>query len=54
MARGEVVAILEAMKLEHRVTAPLAGHVTEVLVAVGERVGTGQVLLQLAPANDFH
>lgn len=53
VARGEVVAVLEAMKLEHRITAPVTGQVAMVLVAPGEQVGPGQVLVQLTPANDL-
>ena len=49
VARGAVVAVVEAMKLEHRITAPLAGHVAKVLVATGEQVVPGQVLVQLEP-----
>ena len=45
---GEVVLVLEAMKMETEITAPQAGTVTAVLVAPGTAVTSGQVLLQIA------
>jgi len=36
--------ILEAMKMEMEVPAPIAGTIAAVNVAVGEQVTTGQVL----------
>lgn len=41
---GEVVAILEAMKMEHEVVAPEDGRIYELLFAPGEAVGEGEVL----------
>lgn len=46
---GQVLMVLEAMKMEHRVTAPADGTVTAVLVAVGDQVATGTELLAFAP-----
>ena len=46
---GRVLVVLEAMKMEHRVTAPADGTVTAVLVAVGDQVATGAELLAFAP-----
>lgn len=45
---GEVVIVLEAMKMETEITAPHAGTVSAVLVSAGTAVTGGQVLLQLA------
>ena len=45
---GQVLVVLEAMKMEHRVTAPTDGTVTAVLVAVGDQVATGAELLAFA------
>jgi biotin carboxyl carrier protein len=39
---GQVVAIVEAMKMENEVAAHRAGTVTEVAVGAGEPVTTGQ------------
>ncbi|MEM2102199.1 MAG: biotin/lipoyl-containing protein [Candidatus Bathyarchaeia archaeon] len=44
---GDVVCILEAMKMENEVLAPKAGTVQEVNVAEGASVERGQVLLRL-------
>ncbi len=46
---GDVLATLEAMKMEMIVTAPESGTVTEVLVKPGEQVAAGQHLLQVEP-----
>ena len=42
---GDVVAILEAMKMEHEVRAETQGRVTELLFAKGEMVNADEVLL---------
>jgi methylmalonyl-CoA carboxyltransferase small subunit len=44
---GEVVVVLEAMKMETEITAPQAGTVSAVLVSPGTAVTSGQVLLQI-------
>ena len=41
---GQVLVVLEAMKMEHTVTAPAAGVVTEVCVQAGQQVDAGSVL----------
>lgn len=50
VAEGEVVVIVEAMKMEHSLAAPVSGRV-EVLVSVGDQVTVDQVLARLAPEN---
>ena len=45
---GDIVAVLEAMKMEVNVTAPEDGVVARVLCAPGDLVGPGQALLTLA------
>jgi len=42
---GQVVVLLEAMKMEHRITAPVDGIVTGVHVAAGDQVELGAPLL---------
>ncbi|MER5388136.1 biotin carboxylase N-terminal domain-containing protein [Saccharopolyspora sp. NPDC002686] len=44
VAHGTPVVVLEAMKMEHSVTAPHDGTVTELNVAIGQTVETGAVL----------
>jgi acetyl-CoA carboxylase carboxyltransferase component len=47
---GDLVVILEAMKMEHEVRAPAAGRVREVRFGPGEAVGEKEVLLVLEGA----
>ncbi|MEK7247578.1 MAG: biotin carboxylase N-terminal domain-containing protein [Chloroflexota bacterium] len=42
---GQVLIVLEAMKMEHRITCSEAGIVKELRVRVGEQVDAGQVML---------
>ena len=42
---GDVMVVLEAMKMENHVTADSSGTVTEVRVAVGDSVGAGDVVV---------
>jgi acetyl/propionyl-CoA carboxylase alpha subunit len=48
VSAGDTLVILEAMKMEHRVTAAQAGVVRELLVAEGDQVDTHQLLVVLA------
>jgi pyruvate carboxylase subunit B len=47
VAEGQAVLILEAMKMEMEIAAPVAGTIAAVNVAVGEQVTTGQVLASI-------
>ncbi|MDE3121828.1 MAG: ATP-grasp domain-containing protein [Paracoccaceae bacterium] len=47
VAKGDRLAILEAMKMEHTLTAPRDGVVAEVLVAEGAQVEAGAALVRL-------
>jgi len=44
---GQVLLVLEAMKVEHRITAASEGTIDEVLVAVGDNVDAHQLLVRL-------
>jgi pyruvate/2-oxoglutarate dehydrogenase complex dihydrolipoamide acyltransferase (E2) component len=48
---GQVLVVLEAMKMEHAVHAAAAGTVTEVDVAEGDQVETGRILVVVEPAG---
>jgi acetyl-CoA carboxylase carboxyltransferase component len=48
VTEGAVLAVLEAMKMEHEVVAPAGGSVERVEVAVGDSVEEGQPLIVLA------
>jgi 3-methylcrotonyl-CoA carboxylase alpha subunit len=50
--RGATLVVLEAMKMEIRVTAPQASVVTRVRCREGEQVERGQVLVEIHPAED--
>jgi biotin carboxyl carrier protein len=45
--RGQVVAVLEAMKMENELNAPVAGVVKRVCVSPGANVEQGQVVLEI-------
>ena len=47
LAKGDAVLILEAMKMENVLKSPGDGIVKEILVAQGEAVEKGQVLIRL-------
>ncbi len=47
VARGDTLVILEAMKMELRITAPYAGRVRRVHCATGQVVERGQVLVEV-------
>jgi biotin carboxyl carrier protein len=42
---GDALVVLEAMKMETVLTAPLAGKATEVHATVGRAVGAGDLLV---------
>jgi len=44
VSRGDVLLVLEAMKMEHEVSAPGDGTVIDLQVAEGDRVSSGAVL----------
>jgi 3-methylcrotonyl-CoA carboxylase alpha subunit len=48
VARGQALAVIEAMKMEHTIHAPRDGVVRECLYAPGDQVGEGSELLRLA------
>jgi biotin carboxyl carrier protein len=45
--QGDTLLVLEAMKMLNRVRAPLDGTVKAIRIAAGEKVGKGQVLIEL-------
>jgi acetyl-CoA/propionyl-CoA carboxylase, biotin carboxylase, biotin carboxyl carrier protein len=49
---GQVICIVEAMKMENEVHALRDGIVGELSVRPGEAVGTGQVICVVAPAQE--
>jgi geranyl-CoA carboxylase alpha subunit len=49
VAKGEVLAVLEAMKMEHQLTAPTDGIVVSVGARAGDQVATRQILVTIEP-----
>ena len=45
--KGDFVLAIEAMKMEHRIEAPLAGSVVEIGAAAGTQVAPGRLLLRI-------
>jgi 3-methylcrotonyl-CoA carboxylase alpha subunit len=51
VAPGAPLAVLEAMKMEHTLTAAVAGTVAELLVTEGAQVEAGAALVRLEPED---
>jgi 3-methylcrotonyl-CoA carboxylase alpha subunit len=51
VSKGQPLAVMEAMKMEHTIAAPADGIVVELLYAVGDQVGEGAELLKLELAQ---
>ncbi|MEJ2379095.1 MAG: biotin carboxylase N-terminal domain-containing protein [Pseudolabrys sp.] len=51
VARGQRLAIIEAMKMEHTLTAPVDGTVAEVAVEAEAQVAEGAKVMLIAPAG---
>ncbi len=48
VAKGQALAVMDAMKMEHTIAAPADGTVTELLYLPGEQVAEGAELLKLS------
>jgi 3-methylcrotonyl-CoA carboxylase alpha subunit len=48
VAKGQALAVMEAMKMEHTIAAPADGLVAELLYAPGDQVAEGAPLLRLS------
>ena len=51
VAAGQPVLVLEAMKIQHTVSAPYAGTVTQIDAQPGRQVATGEVLAVVSPSS---
>jgi len=52
VAAGDVLVILEAMKMEHEIRTPHAGRLAELYFQAGETVNEGELLVTLAPVSE--
>ncbi|RDV05505.1 acetyl/propionyl/methylcrotonyl-CoA carboxylase subunit alpha [Undibacter mobilis] len=51
VARGQRLAIIEAMKMEHTLTAPLDGTVAEIAASAGSQIAEGARVMVIVPAE---
>jgi len=54
VSRGQRIAIIEAMKMEHTLVAPIDGIVAEILTSAGAQVVEGAKVMQIAPAQELN
>jgi 3-methylcrotonyl-CoA carboxylase alpha subunit len=50
VTRGQRVAIVEAMKMEHTLVAPMDGTVTDVAVVKDAQIAEGGKIMRIEPA----
>ncbi len=49
MTANERLCVIEAMKMESNVTAPLEGRIKQIHIQAGEHVESGDLLITLEP-----
>jgi 3-methylcrotonyl-CoA carboxylase alpha subunit len=52
VTKGQRLAIIEAMKMEHTLTTPCAGAVAEIAVATGAQVAEGARMMMIKPMDE--
>ena len=50
--KGQPLAVMEAMKMEHTIAAPADGVVEELMYAPGDQVAEGSELLKIAVSTE--
>ncbi|MGI9345841.1 MAG: acetyl/propionyl/methylcrotonyl-CoA carboxylase subunit alpha [Gammaproteobacteria bacterium] len=50
--KGDKIAVLEAMKMQHELTAQIDGTVVSIVAQEGAQLGAGELILQLEPLLD--
>ncbi len=51
VVKGQPLAILEAMKMEHEINAPIDGAVKSIHVAEDEQIAAGAMMIEVAPTS---
>lgn len=51
VASGQALVVIESMKMQNEITAPIGGTVTKVACAVGAQVGFGDMLVEIKPSD---
>jgi acetyl-CoA carboxylase biotin carboxylase subunit len=51
VTKGDILLVIEAMKMEHRIKAPYTGRVASIYYSVGQSVEAGVTLLELHPSE---
>ncbi len=51
VTKGQPLAVMEAMKMEHTIAAPRDGTIEELLYGIGDQVDEGGELLRMAAAK---
>ena len=49
---GQKLLVLEAMKMQHSISAPFDGQVTDLFVAQGDQVQEGQILIHVDQGHE--
>ena len=49
VTKDQPLAVMEAMKMEHTLSAPRDGEIAEVSDRIGEQVGEGDLLVRFVP-----
>jgi biotin carboxyl carrier protein len=48
VSAGQLLVIMEAMKMEHHLLAPSDARIEQILVRAGDQVASGQILITIA------
>jgi pyruvate carboxylase subunit B len=49
VAEGDVVIMLDAMKMQNRIATPVSGTVSRIYVAEGDRIGKNHLMIKIEP-----
>jgi len=49
VTRGQTLAVLEAMKMQHEILSEVSGQVREICIAAGTQVALDTIILEIEP-----